>query len=246
MLIAFLILLVGTVSAIRMSHFFVVQKIILRSSMPKIGTLYFLAVIAVLIFSGRSLLHLWIGVFLPLLFFLAVVAVLKARREARFREEIYHIMNRLILKMKSGKSLRHAMGDLLQEVDPFMRHKFGEIFDFVVFSQHQEKKPSAFVSAIIFELKKVDEEPHAAIRRLITYRDRLQIEAEFRRRSGQIVQQIRIQAILLSGLYLAVLLFVGREFGFRKNLSEIGISLLLFFIGLAWIVFGGRKMRWKV
>jgi len=77
-------------------------------------------------------------------------------------------------------------------------------------------------------------------------RRQLKLMEDFRRRSGQVTEQMKMQALIVTALYLGLLFFVIKQFGFKNHQSLILISGFIFLIGLLWIFLIGRRMKWKV
>jgi Flp pilus assembly protein TadB len=247
MLFAFIIALSGSLFGIRISNRALNEKVITRTALAQIGTLYLLLLLVGVYVCRGSFFSLWVLVFLPLALFLFALSLLRKLRFQKFRDLFLEALQLIILKMKSAKSFRQSLSEVINESDFSLQTRLSEIRDIVVFSQ-QEKRVlrHPFIDLILQEFTNVDQNPHAAIRRLQIFRDRLQVEADFRRKSVQALKQIRAQSIIMSVLYLAILVFVSHEFGFVRNRNMILSSTLLFVCGLVWIHRGGRSLKWKV
>lgn len=247
MFLTLVTLMSGFMFACRIFDVVVDRRWSTRIRMTKIGTLYFISLVASAIFISRiSQLALWLSVFAPLALLFLVICVQRICRARAFRARFRESLTLLLLRMKAGKSFRLALDDAIAESDPRWRHLLAEIRELVVFSQQTERESiSMFARMIIEEFRAADRAPHAAIRRIEQFRDRLRLEDEFRHRSGQVLRQIRAQSLLLGGLYLAVLAFVARQFGFSSHGRLLLLSGALFFAGLAWIWIGGRRFKWK-
>lgn len=248
MMFVFLVSLLGFAVAYRISMSFVHRNHLANSDMTKIGTACFLITLALLVMLPRERFMLWIAIFLPLMIMAFSLAALVKMRSKRFRERFRETLTLILLKMKTGKSFRQALAESIDESEPQHRVKMGEIVNVVAFSQQEESASISdeFVREAIAEFKRVDQSPHASIRRLTVFRDKLQIEDDFRHRSGQALAQIRAQSLVMTGLYLAVLVFTLHRFGWRSNSGLFITSALLFVCGAAWIWIGGRRMKWKV
>jgi hypothetical protein len=249
MLFSFFITLFGFVFAFRISARVIAQNLFSKSTMTKIGTVCICMQIACVLLFARSYFMLWLMTGIPLLLLLCWIFVVKKIREKKFRRNFLEALAVIILKMKSGKAFRHSFSEVIQESEPYMRQKLSEIRDFVVFSQQAKLSlipTSFFVQQIVNEFILVDRTPHSALKRLSVLRSRIRLEDDFRRKSGQVVHQIRAQSLLMTGLYIAVALFIVQRFGLQKNLSLFALSLILFISGMIWIYFGGRRLKWKV
>jgi Flp pilus assembly protein TadB len=247
MLFTFTLMMSALVFATRITSSVVTRHLLTTEQMTKIGTIYVLTLACGVVFARESRVLLWVFAFFPQAFFLAAVFILHVSRTCAFRARFIEALSLVILKMKSGKSFRHAFSETITESDPYLREKLAEINDLVVFSQqHALTQHTAFIRHLVCELRLADQAPHASLKRLQTFRDRLRGEDDFRRRSGQVLRQIRAQSLLMVGLYVAVMAFVIRQFGFRPHIRLISVSLLLFTLGISWIWLGGRRLKWKV
>ncbi len=246
MLIVFLILIFGFFTADRILHEVVGQNILTKKQMTKFGTAYVLVIVSFSFFTS-SILVLWMLSFTPQLVFWIFIAFLKRYRSQKFEERFEEILGLMILKMKSGKAFRSAFSEVISESPYGIQRILIDIRDVVVFSQLKNSvKLSAFIKLILIEFVQADQAPHAALKRLVSFRDRLKIQTDFRRKSGQVMQQIRIQSLILSGVYFALFIFVIKRFGFESNHQMILLSVSLFLTGIAFIFYRGNKIKWKI
>lgn len=247
MTFAFLLSLLGFSFALRIARFIRERDLLTNEELTKIGTAYLASVLLLVIALPRTRVTLWLAQFVPLALLAIALTWLLCRRSRDFRERFREMLTHLILKMKSGRSFRQSLAETISESDLRSRTKLSEIANVVVFSQQRTRVASdAFVREVIEEFHRVDRAPHSAIQRLVVFRDKLRLEDDFRRRSGQVLAQLRAQSFVMTGLYLAVLSFVIHQFGWRANARFIVASAALFTAGAAWIWIGGRRIRWKV
>ncbi len=223
------------------------ENILSESVLTKIGTAYFCALIFISYICSSTLLVLWFASFAPLIALILFFEFARFTRRRAVYKAFSESLNLTLLKMKSGKSFRQSFTEVINEMHATHAQRMREIFDIVVFTQ-QDKAVlhDHFLTMIVRELRFADQNPHSAITRLQTLRQRIKIEENFRRRSGQALKQVRAQSILMSGLFLAVICFVVSNFGFTRHQHLILISLTLFSCGLFWIHSGGKKLKWKV
>lgn len=246
MLMSFSILIFGFLTALRILDEVIGQNILSRKQMTKFGTAYFLICIALSFFT-HDYFVLWAICFAPHFIFSIFILLLKHMRRKKFEEHFEEILNMIILKMKSQKSFRNSFSEVITESATSTQRILIDIRDVVVFSQQNKSIIlSAFTQKIILEFVLADQAPHAALKRLIQFRDRLKIQTDFRRKSGQVLQQIRAQSFILTAIYLALLVFVLKRFGFETNQRIIFLSLSFFIIGLGVIFYGGHKLKWKI
>jgi hypothetical protein len=218
-----------------------------ESELTKIGTVYFAAVFVLLIALPRSHLTVWIAVFVPIAVVAIAVFSFVGKRSARFRIVVRESLTQISLKMKSGHSFRQSLVEISEGCELKFRPKLCEITRAVVFSQHKSPiTANAFIMEVVDELIRIDRNSHAASKRLSVYREKLRLEDDFRRRSGQVLARIRAQSIVMSGLYLALFAFMIARFGWKSNATALILSAILFGAGGAWLWVGGRRMKWRV
>lgn len=244
---AILVSFLGFAIAFRTSRHLIEQNFFEKSEMTKIGTLYICAFLALLKLLPHTHLSFWIAVFAPLFVVALVLTVLIKRRSLHFRNSLVAVLALISLKMKTGRSFRRALSEVTAESEPRLRVKLSEIGSVVVFSP-QKGMPHAdpFISSFVSELILIDQQPHAATRRLAVFRDKLRIEDDFRRKSGQVLARIRAQSIIMTGLYVALASFIIWKFGWKTSFHIYLLSAALFSVGLLWMWRGGRNLKWKV
>lgn len=216
------------------------------SMLTKFGTAYSVWVILgvkILSLSSSSL-ACWILVPTLLPF------VIKAFRvwwwKKNLAKQFYLFINEIVLNMHSGMSLRQSMRMILPQTHPRFRKRLEKLTEFVVFSPHISPKtflPEEF--ELISVLKKIDQETHSGLQHIENYRRKLKITLDFRHRSGQILGQIRLQAIILSVLYAILLAYSIQQRSFFEYLELTFLSIGLFMFGLLWIFWAGRRIKWK-
>lgn len=243
----FLVSTLGISFAIRIFTQLAQANLFAKNELTKIGTAVFFAVFALLLLLSHTRTAAWFAIFVPIAVAVIVLLVLMQRRSKSFRSQIVESLSLMVLKMKSGKSFRSSLSEVVAESHPGVRVKLTEVASAVAFSQQTNTKASdLFVREIVSELIMVDQNPHAAIKRLSALRDRLRVEDEFRRKSGQVLARIRGQSFMMSGMYFAIFTFMVYRFGWSTNIRSLSISLFLFAIGTAWVWLGGRSLKWKV
>lgn len=247
MLFAFAISTFGFTFAHRTLTHFITLNLFDRAHMTKIGTAYFGSVILLIVFMPASRFALWCALFFPILIAAITLSAYISRRTRNFQSDVLGVLSILILKMKSGRSFRQSLLEATSECDPHVRAKLSEIASVVAFTQQEKKAHSdAFVSELIEEFRLIDRLPHASLKRLMVFREKIRIEDDFRRRSGQVLARLRAQSFIMCGLYVAVLIFMVMKFGWQTNSQPLLLSMLLFSFGVAWIWIGGRRLKWKV
>jgi hypothetical protein len=258
-----LISILGFAIGIRNSELLIAGNLFEKRAMTKIGTAYLVLVLILLFALPRGYFSVWISIFVPLLITAIAVFVIMKKRAMDFRDSFIAALTLISLKMKAGRSFRQSFSEVAAESEPRLRAKLSEIGSAVVFSP-QNPDPNRnslqlnantaisaftshqFIGEVVEELIRIDRQPHAASRRLAVFRDKLRLEDDFRRRSGQVLARIRAQSLIMTGLYVALAFFMAIKFGWRENSRLFAISLGLFTSGAIWLWRGGRNLKWKV
>lgn len=247
MLFVFVIALVGCLSALRIAHSLESRHLFARSELTKIGTITFACALALAVMSPRTFIVAWMIVFVSIACAAFSLSVRVSRRSRAFRSECATLLTLVLLKMKSGRAFRSSFDEAIDESGARVRAKFSEIGAVVAFSQQRSgTRIDPFVREFVEELAVIDRHPHLAVRRLETYREKIETEEEFRRRSGQVLARIRAQSLVMTGLFLAVCAFMIAKFGWQRNAALFALATTSFGLGAIWLWFGGRKKRWKV
>ena len=245
MIISILILIFGLLFGYRIYIFNEQNRIfdnqILKNSLMII---IFLTVLCCSLLIDRYFL-VWITVFASTTSILVTIFVTARFRERKFRQDFVDFIDRLILQVRSGQSFRNSL-ELSNTKTPLAsRLKLEKIIEAIHFSQKIESS-NHFVREIFEELTSVQRFPHKTLERLCAFRRKIKIEDDFRRRSGRIVRQVRIQITFLVFLYTSVLIFVVSKFGFTANITIILWSLSFFTVGIVGFLYLGVKKQWKI
>ncbi|MCB0411312.1 MAG: hypothetical protein KDD22_02230, partial [Bdellovibrionales bacterium] len=126
-------------------------------------------------------------------------------------------LKRILFSMKNGNGFRSSIEKAADsERDTFWKPRWEKILSDVVFSQQIIEHSGDDSDELTESLIKIDSSSARQIDRLqliLTYR---QSQFDFRRKSGQILMQMRIQAMILFGLHFAMTLFMIWQFGWHE------------------------------
>lgn len=205
-----------------------------------------LFIIAFLAIVNRSNLALWlfIGILLVTLKFFPLV--LRIFLLKRLRSVLVPFLDAVILGLQTGKSFRSALHGAIENQSGWVRYQLMEIYDSLVMSENVIAMKSTLLADLQRELAEIDRSKSRCIDQVRALRKDIKTLEDFRRRSGQVTQQLKMQAIIVTGLFLALLMFVIKQFGFEEHRKLIFGSSMTFFLGLMWIFWMGKKVKWKV
>jgi Flp pilus assembly protein TadB len=235
----------GIVFAIRTSDKLVERKLLSAKAMTKIGTAYVGALFFVVWWLPTAFAEFVIVIVHCFLWLIPSLIV--HSRNLRFKKNFLELLNQIILGMSSGLSFRQSFDQAKRRWDFSTQQKLTEIMGHVAFSQQTSAAPAnLFLKSVVEEFSLVDQQPHRALQRLQSFRHKLKLEQDFRRKSGQVTQQLRAQALILSLLYLFLLIFIAWQMGLTKYFRLTMASISLFGLGILLILNIGRRFRWKV
>ena len=203
--------------------------------------LYFLFII---FYAKQSSLSIIFFLF-PCSFILFLLFFLKRREEKKLFFQLCSLILPLESGMKSGLSFLNAWQKSLEEIkSKKIKDKlkdFTQVFQFQKKFHYPEDKQ---VELFIKDLSLIYQSPNP-LKRLQHLRRKVKIELTFRIKSQRALLQIRIQSGILCFFYIGLLAWTITAHG-QKYISLILSSLLLFIIGLIWILKTGRQMKWSV
>lgn len=197
-------------------------------------------------FLHTRLLVLWlfIGIILISLNFFPEILQMLLIRE--LKKQILPLMDQLLLGLQTGNSFRTSLLQAIHNQPTWLRQQHLEIYNSIVMNRASSGLHSRFLDEIRAEFAEMDRASSKVIEHARAFRRQIKMEEDFRRRSGQVTQQIRLQAIIVTFLYLALLVYVISQFGFFAHLHLILLSSALFTLGLVIIFVFGRRLKWKL
>ncbi len=205
-----------------------------------------LIVVAFIAFCSTSATTCWllIGILLITLKFFPLI--LRFFLMKKLRSALIPLLDCVILGLQTGKSFRVALHAAIETQSGWIRHQLLEVFESLTMSENVIAAKAALIKDFQQEILEIDRSPSRCLEQVRSLRRQYKMQEDFRRRSGQITQQIKMQAIIVTALFLALLIFVIAQFGFNQHRFLILLSSLIFFAGLIWVFFVGRRMKWKV
>lgn len=227
---------------------------ILGHSLQKIGfsnhhARIFLVLAAVMIvffvLLSRQPIQLWLF-FGTILLLLSLLPYFFSRyQEKLIQSQTLRILDHLILNVQSGQSLRVSLDMLARQESSLLRVSLENLSHAIIYETSAANLQSEALKNIFSELSRIERSQSKCADQLRAWRKNLKTMDDFRRRSGQVTLQIRMQAAISAVLYVALLLFVVTQFGFKPHRGLILMSGALFFGGVVTVFVIGRKMKWK-
>jgi hypothetical protein len=195
---------------------------------------------------SSSPLSLWIFIGILLISIKFFPPILRFILNRRLRSALIPLLDAIILGVQSGKSFRSSFHAAVESQSGWARNQLRELYSWLISSEQSHALKSALLADFMAEMIEIDRSQSRCADQLRAVRSHLKIQEDFRRRSGQLTQQIKMQAIIVTALYGGLLFFVIAQFGWREHQKLLLASLVLFLTGLFWIFNAGRRMKWKV
>lgn len=227
---------------------------ILRSSLSKIGFSNHLPrvflisaalMIVVFVFRAHSPMQLWFsfGGFLILIKLLP--HFFSQFLEKQISKHTLRIVDRLVLGVQSGHSLRSSLHQLSTGESSLLRIPLQNLAHAIAVENSSKGLQSSKLRHLFEELSRIEGSHSKCADQLKAFRRQLKMLEDFRRRSGQVSLQIRMQAIVSAVLYVALLLFMITQFGFYQHRSLILVSSVLFSAGMVTVFVIGKRAKWN-
>ncbi len=212
------------------------------ATLTKIGTVFVLVQIffAILLKSNHFLIFFaQIGLVCT---YLARIFFENWQNQRRERESSFDFLNQIIIRMRSGESFRSSAHHLIQQ------HSCWSKWSAAVLFQPQKKFHSVWQEEHLLyrEFLNIHQHPHQALPRLLALREQLSKLSDFRRRSGQVLMQIRMQAVVLLVMQIALSIFVIWKWGLKNQVGLLILASVLHALGLLTLALMGRKVKWTL
>ncbi len=166
--------------------------------------------------------------------------------ERSLRDYCVFFLDQVILSVQVGSSLRNSIKTVAEQEKGWKHYELMKAHAALFLSEESAQLRSPVLKELFEELKWIDSSRVRTLEQLKSLRWHHHVQLEFRRKSGQVAQQTRIQAVVVSILYVALLAFNIAHFGFFENLQLLTMSAVFFVIGLILIFLLGRRIKWKV
>lgn len=167
-------------------------------------------------------------------------------RRKRFTSLRLPFIDELLLKMRSGKSLRESLRELCAQKNFERSRDLTELAPLLTMQGHKNDEhllPEA--REMLQELLKWDRTQVKTAEKLKAYRFQVRQSERFRQKSRQVTEQVKAQAIVCSLLYLAMLVWTGFRSPSELASGVVLVSFGLFCAGILAMVAIGRSFKWK-
>ena len=219
------------------------QNSVFHSYMTKIGTLYFVFLFLVGVFTP---LYKFFGLVLSVLPLVLIEFGLffeSKIKKNKVNSDFLNLLRSTEIKMSSGLSFIDAFQLSMKEIKGIKPDSFKKLEVLVSFSQQKNHENLNRWEKEITILKFSTFNTREKLTQLIY---KLQNEHEIRHKSRQVLLSLHLQATILAVVYLGVFAFCTLNFGFEDHMAFYLLSFALFSVGCFLIFKTGRRIKWKV
>lgn len=199
--------------------------------------------VSAVVFSRDPLIP-WLLIGASALFLSFVERFLRPDADKILRNHLQTLLDRLILSMKAGRPLKISLREAARELSPPATARVSEIADRFELSGNEEGLTATAIE-ILRGLRLAEKGSAKTVERLESWRHSVRLREEFRRRSGQVTLQIRVQAGISMSLFLPLLLW-NLALGTSAAAIRCAIAGFLFVLAQLWIHVSFRRFRWTI
>lgn len=155
-------------------------------------------------------------------------------------------LDQVILSVQAGQSIRNAVRSVIEGGRGWKRAEFLKAYTQLLMAEQPTSLSSQVLQTLFEELRWIDQGRVKTIEQLKSLRWHYKVHQDFRRKTIQVSQQTRIQALIVTFMYGALLSFNVIHFGFLENIKLILLSLAFFVTGTVSIFILGRRLKWTI
>ncbi len=170
----------------------------------------------------------------------------KSLIERRLKETALEFIDQCCLSTSAGNSFRSSLQKVFFQRNDWCAGQFKNLVQNLVASNANSVSSAGFLGEFRQELTQIDRSGQKINEQLKILRRILKIEINFRRKSGQVLRNLHIQAFVLSILYLCFIFFISSQIDLFKYQRLFLVSVALFLIGMILTLLAGRRLKWKV
>lgn len=207
--------------------------------------LYTLGCIAVFLFFGTSVLFfLWIYGFSLLVG--GVERGFAIYKRKKFYIIILSFLNIVILKIQMGESFRASLIYATGRFTGHIRSQLEHLLQYIVLMH--EPSPKSYSKSILDFVKGLqfaEKNPHRALETLRHYHSSLIFTNNLKQKYIDVLYQVYAQTIIMVFLFLCLLSYVLHNYSFSKHVFLISLAIILFIVGVIFVLIYGKKLKWN-
>lgn len=167
--------------------------------------------------------------------------------EQKMQCHFSHILNILVLKMRSGHSFLSAFQSICKQSDTLIQKKIRNIASLLEYwNENQVKALKGFDLEIVLRLHEIMQSSSHRLNQVIHLRNEMRMRNEFRKQSMQAALQTRLQNLLLIGIYIVTILLMSNTYGFDVVKLWLFLSLPPMILGTYILMSIPKRFKWKI
>lgn len=243
----FLVTLFGLWNVVRAARHFRTEKLIENAAMTKIVAAFLAWILLCAAFFARNVGVFSVCVTVFPLFLQLLPRFLRLIRTKRKRADVLAVVRQTILKIKIGHSFHQALALAPKCCREASQPYIQQIADLTVIDGAELpllRDPLTIRTLCVW--RRCHQEPHLALGLLDRYAYSLELEEKFSRKLEAATQQSRAQAVIALLLFSALVAWVHWQFGLERYIGLVIMASVVHVAGIAAVLNGGRRMKWKV
>ncbi len=165
----------------------------------------------------------------------------------KMQYHLNHILNILVLKMRSGHSFSSAFQSICKENDTIIQKKLRNIASLLKYwNEKQVKTLKGFDLEIVLRLHEIMQSSSHRLNQVIHLRNEIKMRNDFQKQSIQAALQTRLQSLLLIGIYIVIAILMSKTYGFDLVKLWIFLSLLPMLLGTYILMTIPKRFKWKI
>lgn len=211
---------------------------------PKVQKVFFVLSVLFGVYSPT-----FIGIFLISL--IIIPKILKKIIKKSFENNLVSYLDRIILSQKSGKSFRQSCVLTFQNtVNEFEKKELLILLESLSVKETGQVIKTNLRSPIYeffcAEMTFISQQQTQQLEQMQLLRRHLKTLLQLRHKSGQISQQAKAQAVVISILFVLMSIFMSKTFGWHKICSYFYLTLPILLVGLfvTWKI--SRSFKWSL
>ena len=209
---------------------------------------YFLIIILLIsaVLTIKSPIYLWSLFFFLILLSQTMPQFAKIIFETKIQNESLLFLDKIILGVASGFSLKSAMERSLEDMCGWRRRQFHDLVRVLNLSQNISKIVSPTLKNLAEELEFIHTSQVKTLEQLQKLRRHIKLRLDLRHKSRQVALNMNIQSSFLVFIFICVSLFSFSNYETNIFLKYLFPSLVWFSFGCAGIFYLQRNHRWKI
>lgn len=185
----------------------------------------------------------YIGIFfVSLIFFHKILSFFA---EKTFRKHQLQLLDQLIMSLKAGKSASMGLKLILDRLNNWEKVVFKPLLFCFDVKNQEIKVINSSHKSYFSEVIHILHSNSKIIEQILSFRDGIKIQVNLRRKSSQVTQQLKAQALVCIGIYICLFLISWNFLELSKFKTTIFLSITLFTFGEVLIFTIGGKIKWK-